>query len=394
MCLLLLPLFTVGVAGTAIHPRLQFVPENHEAQQLVQSGPRLLIGNDELASVATAGSGSQADPYLIQYMQFEGETFCLDIRDTTAYFEIRNSVFNSWGVNSEALSFGDVVNGAVIDCHFYGASSGIHFINCSDSRIEYCHIYDNSANGIHLYATDNCLISENMLYANNKGIMFEGSTFNQVVNNSIYRNTFAGIEFEPYSQNNTVYGNSIGWNSFSAFGDAQVNVRNNAPGNRFDNGVDIGNRWADFNETYGVYSVRGDYRENDTYASLYEDLTEPYVSSPFDIAIDLEATGNILTWAASDDAPYQYTVFLNDITYSSAIWDGGLISILLDMLNQGTHNLTLVLMDAAGNTQSDSVLVTAVSFVFGGMGTELVMLASGVTVLVFLLLMVLVKKIA
>ena len=392
--LLLLPLVITGVEGASvsIHQDRGLVFSNRTSQQYTPSSPLQIDGNTELAATSSSGAGTDVDPYIIESLRITSAAWCIDIRDCTAHFVIRNCILDAEGFNPNIVIFTDVVNGAVIDCHIFGASNGIQFMNCADCRIEDCYIYSNSANGIYIYQSTECNIEQNLLYGNNKGIMFEGSTYCTVRNNSIYRNTFIGIEFEPYSHNNTVLENSIGWNALSGFGDIQINVRNNAPDNRFDDGISIGNRWADFNESR-TYRVSGDYRENDTYASLYEDLLVPYVNSPLDTAIDIESNGNTLTWIASDEAPYQYTILLNHVTHYSEIWDGNEITISLDLLHQGTHNITLVLLDAGGNARMDSVLVTAVSFVFGGMGTELVMLASGITVVVFILLLALAKKI-
>lgn len=395
VCLILLSLVMTTAEGVDTSRQMKIEPPHGKfiPSQYTYSGPRIISGDAELATFASVGSGTEGDPYIIRNIIIESSEYCLQIRDTTAHFIIYDCIFTAVGLSPDIVTFNNVENGAIIDCRVFGAANGIEFIVSANCSVENCHIYGNSANGIYLYQSDNCQLEENLLYGNNKGIMFEGSTLCSISNNSIYRNTFAGIEFEPYSHNNTVYNNSIGWNSLSGFGDVQVNVRNNAPDNRFHDGIGTGNRWADYNESR-VYSVSGDYRENDTYASLFEDLLVPHVSSPMDTAIDIEVNGNYLVWEASDDTPYQYTVFLNDITHYSEIWDGEDVRLLLDSLHRGTYNITLTIMDAGGNVKSDSVFVTAVSFVFGGMGTVLVMLASGVTVVVFLLLLALAKKIA
>jgi hypothetical protein len=48
--------------------------------------------------------------------------------------------------------------------------------------------------------------------------------------------------------------------------------------------------------------------------------------------------------------------------------------------------------DAAGNNASDEVIVTAVYFMLGGLGTEMVMWASALTVVILLLVVVIIKK--
>ena len=64
----------------------------------------------------------------------------------------------------------------------------------------------------------------------------------------------------------------------------------------------------------------------------------------------------------------------------------------LDHLIVGTYMISITVSDGAGNSATDSISVIVVEFILGGLGTELVMIASGITLVVFLVMIVLVKK--
>ena len=123
------------------------------------------------------------------------------------------------------------------------------------------------------------------------------------------------------------------------------------------------------------------------------DINAPTIVDLRDIVIDVESTSEYITWTCSDSFPDRYEIFIDDNLEIQDLWDGEKVTFRIDQLPEGVYDVTLNVTDAAGNTRSGIVIVTVISYMLGGIGTELVMLASGVTLVVFLVIILIVKKV-
>jgi hypothetical protein len=86
-----------------------------------------------------SGSGTSDDPYLISGWKINSRSeTCIEIRNTRAFFEVRNVSLrtNSWQTNLIVLS--DVWNGAVIDATAMGGQSGLFMNYSSNVEIVRC----------------------------------------------------------------------------------------------------------------------------------------------------------------------------------------------------------------------------------------------------------------
>ncbi|MFW9964355.1 MAG: hypothetical protein ACFFCX_12365 [Candidatus Sifarchaeia archaeon] len=90
------------------------------------------------------------------------------------------------------------------------------------------------------------------------------------------------------------------------------------------------------------------------------DSTPPTIDSPSDMTISEGDVTKNITWSPSDANPSSYEVFDDSVSWQSGSWDGSTITVQLSSLGLGTHNVTLVVWDAAGNSASDQVDVTVV----------------------------------
>ncbi|GAF99266.1 unnamed protein product, partial [marine sediment metagenome] len=189
----------------------------------------------------------------------------------------------------------------------------------------------------------------------------------------------------------SIYGNSIGWNDVNVGpgGNALDSGRNNT----FDDGSSNGNFWSDFNASE-TYLIPGLGNSTDVFAQLFEDIVVPVIVPLSDMAIDVETSSNTLTWQAYDALPKSYLIRENNLVVDSSIWNGGDITTDLDHLPVGTHELNVTVYDGAGNSATDGIFVSVISFILGGIGTELVMIASGITVVIFVVIILLVKKLS
>ncbi|MHA1480477.1 MAG: FKBP-type peptidyl-prolyl cis-trans isomerase [Candidatus Thorarchaeota archaeon] len=91
------------------------------------------------------------------------------------------------------------------------------------------------------------------------------------------------------------------------------------------------------------------------------DHTEPYLDSPQDIEIIGAPSGQNITWHPSDIRPDSYEILMNGSQIESGEWNGSIIIVDLNHLDQGFYNFTVLVNDTVGNLAIDSVLVT-VSF--------------------------------
>jgi len=351
------------------------------------SEPIIVSNNFEFVSLGASGVGTPSDPYTFENLHIADSSSCIQVQDTTAYFVILNCKLES-GDSAPAILFSNVENGRVEQCEIKGGSSGIELINSEGCVIQENIIYD-CWDGIYLYYTSTSTATDNTIHNNNKGIAFNQSNHSLILNNTIYANQRYGIEIAFYSYNNTIYGNSIGWNNIQ--GSLGENAFDSGMNTTFDNGASIGNSWSDYNESE-TYMIPGTGGSVDHFAQLLEDDVNPYVRALLDVAIDVDSVGNTLTWTVYDRYPSVYRIDQNEQQVVRATWEGREISYGLDHLQVGTHAITLILVDGAGNTVSDGVFVSVISFILGGIGTEFVMIASGITVACFVIIVIFIKR--
>jgi len=326
--------------------------------------------------------GTRSDPYLISGLVVTSAGTCINIQNTTAFFAIRNCELKSTVGTAPVVSLTDVENGLIQNCYIRGGSSGASLLRSGDCIVMESVSFDNFI-GFVIYGSANCTILDCKTFSNYVGISIDNSNGSILINSSIYNNSDQGVSIGAFSDGATIYRNNIGWNGINAY-----NSGNNT---EFTNGIDTGNAWSDYSGS-GAYEVSGPYPATDAFATVLIDIDIPDIDSPLDIVYDVDSYGVTLTWVASDDFAYSYILFIDGIPQDVVLWDGRAITISLDSLPAGTHTLMMTVYDGAGNTGSDEVIATAVSFMLGGIGTELVIWSSALTVAILILVVVIIKK--
>lgn len=346
--------------------------------------PIVITSNADFAANGATGVGTRSEPYTFKNLRIAATGVCIEVRDTTAFFAISNCKLQS-GVADPAIWFQDVENGKVENCDVFGGSSSLELNQVTDCSATGNSFYGGH-NGVLLFNSHNNTIIDNEIHNNQRGVMLDWTDHCAIVNNSIYSNSGYGIEVAVYSSNNTIYGNSFGWNH-------DENALDDGEDNNFDDGVSIGNLWSDYNssESYQILGLRGNI---DNFADILIDTTAPVIVPQYDTAIDIESNGNTITWLVGDQFPAYYIIEENDAQVILGIWSGGEITFDLDHLDIGTYAITITIYDGAGNSASDGIFVSVVSFLLGGLGTELVMIASGITVTSFIIIIILIKKLS
>ena len=349
--------------------------------------PIEITSSSDFIALGATGVGTRADPYILSNLTISTvDGPCISVTDTTAYFIIYNCILESDPVD-HVIVFDNVENGQVIQCEIVGGASGIEFLDTLDCSVSNCTIYGCWI-GIHMNVAINCTTTFSRISNNHRGLLLEDTIFIEVANNSIYSNSGSGLLIAYGADNNTLIGNSFGWNG--AAPGPEENAADHGDNNAFDDGISIGNAWSDFNGTI-PYTFRWSL---DSYPILLEDNEDPLLLDEYDTAIDVDTSGNRLTWTARDDFPQRYTINRDGAQIYAAFWTGGDITVDLDPLPVGSFRYVLTVFDGAGNFKSDQVIVNVVSFVLGGIGTELVMIASGVTVAVFIVIVLIIKRLS
>jgi parallel beta-helix repeat protein len=211
---------------------------------------------------------------------------------------------------------------------------------------------DGTSAGIYFDEVDTATVYNNTCNYNTwTGIrVYRGSPTLIITNNTVVGNRW-GIRIEGYYSGPVTFDNEIGWNwEYNALDDVYE-------GCQWDNGVNLGNYWGDYNGTYPTYPILGSAGSVDNYP-FKADTTTPVITFLDDFNYEAGSTGNYVNWTPSDDHPDVYQIFRDETPIESGAWDGSNISISIDGLDLGVYNFTLLVWDTCANSASRTVFVT------------------------------------
>lgn len=224
-------------------------------------GPILIDGNSDFTGSNgvsnPAAAGSSIDPFIIQNFEIDGggTGVCIDIRNTDAYFEIKNCELSNAG---QGVSLRFVLNFEITNCDIFDNNAGIYLQESHNGEIDINDIHDNT-DGIKLYNenTGN-LIDNNQIYRNsNFGVTLNFySNWNNITNNNISYNFDSGVYLHALSNNNRVESNYFYHNNYSS-----INTRESNNNQFLDND-------CHYSDSYGIYmgySVQNEVTDNRFY---------------------------------------------------------------------------------------------------------------------------------
>ncbi len=265
------------------------------------------------------------------------------------------------------------------------SKDGIHFHYSDYNIVVGNNCTGNEDDGIYLGSSDYNTITENDCIKNSGyGIYLWASDYNEVLSNSLIKNTKGCLE-ETGGENNNIYNNvcilllvasfSVNATDISAgqnveftdttiggktplvyqwnFGDSSVNSTIQNPVHQF---IVPG----EYTVVLTVTDADGDISSDSIVISV-RDTLPPVLDSPDDITYEYEqgTTCYNITWFVTDDNPYTYTIYKNDIEIASGVWISGIpITINVDGLLPGSYDYTIVVQDLLGNSAADTVIVT------------------------------------
>jgi hypothetical protein len=166
----------------------------------------------------------------------------------------------------------------------------------------------------------------------------------------------------PYEEETT--GNSITWHPSDANPDYYSITRD---GIVIDDGPWLGGDISINIDglTYGVYTYVCTINDTegqeafDTVIVTVTDSVVPNLSSPADVIYSEGDTGNNIIWVAADTNPATYIVYKDGTFYEGDTWvSGSSIIVSVDDLTSGSqYNFTILVVDQAGNSARDTVIV-------------------------------------
>ena len=331
----------------AASPEIPNPPETYKGGQInIKSDDEFTAANG-----VVGGSGTPADPYIIEGWAIDassfntgvetGSTYGISIFETSKYFVIRNCRVKNAGGHQPGIKFNFVSNGKIENCTLTNNSEGIwidgsYNVIISGNTIENC----NTGISVDFHSSDNVTVSNNIITnATGAGIFFNAATNSYALNNTIRNKEGYGIRLGSSMNctisNNIVQGNEneemndgievseSGWEG----GDNNIISNNDVSGN---GGIGI--------RVSGSYDIISHNTANGNGGGIYlEDIGLTDISAGHNIvsnntasnnrrngfSVDVYCAGNTITYNTfvsnnvdneyfSDKSPRWYDMYINN----------------------------------------------------------------------------------
>ncbi len=152
-------------------------------------------GNAQLNSTygVTSGSGTAADPYIIENYIIDGlDSYPILIQNTDKYVTIRNCYLYTAQINT-GLYVLNCTNLRIEDCILYYDYYGIYVRESTGVNITGCTVYGADEYGIYLFKTNNTVVSDCVLFNNTYGITVSQNSYNNLISGCRLHNHYYAI---------------------------------------------------------------------------------------------------------------------------------------------------------------------------------------------------------
>ena len=312
--------------------------------------------------------------------------------DTCIYFIIEGLVQNGgdYGARLDGCDYGTFYL-CTIDQSSYGiyaeSTNDMDIMNCDLTNIENSGIYgtgnyvkvldshiSNTFYGVRVDGGDFWNITNNLIEYCTHGISLISSAQNGVAhNNEIYSSVHHGIILNTGCNNWEITNNTILWSAMWGIHAYQVNglyVYYNTIGlsgtgnaddtnsNTWDDTVDTGNWWSDYDGVSPTYPIPGGGGVDYYPMSFLPDT--PLIQYPIDISYAEGSTGNTASWIVFDNYLSHYRVTIDgaiivEDAFAEVIEDTATVDI--DGLAYGDHPVIITVWDIEDNTATDTIMV-------------------------------------
>ncbi len=381
------------------------IPSNNVAAQSTQdifpvqpqsvytdSEPIVISNNLDFVTQNWTGSGTQVDPYTISGLNISNTQFCITVSDTTDWFVIRDCYLKSNSSSGATVYLNNVTHGRIQDSFVGGEMTGFYLYNTDT-----CFLRRNSVRGLMvgvlLQSAIRCNVRESLVYRCEVGIRLDNSFECNIIENRVYANSETGIVATRFTRENVFYENYIGFNAVKYVQGQYVegNAIDQGILNAWDDGSGRGNNWSDY-VTNQTYQIPGLTESLDQYPSLLDVRKNPSLSGTSNLVFITGSIGHLVQWNASDFLPVSYQMYLNNRLIKQGWWENSQYTFNASLLITGVYNLTLAIYNGAGNVSRDQVFINVLEDVFSEIGTEYVVLASGLSLILVFLALYVIKR--
>lgn len=247
--------------------------------------------------------------------------------------------------------------------------------------------------GVLLQSAIRCNVRESLVYRCEVGIRLDNSFECNIIENRVYANSETGIVATRFTRENVFYENYIGFNAVKYVQGQYVegNAIDQGILNAWDDGSGRGNNWSDY-VTNQTYQIPGLTESLDQYPSLLDVRKNPSLSGTSNLVFITGSIGHLVQWNASDFLPVSYQMYLNNRLIKQGWWENSQYTFNASLLITGVYNLTLAIYNGAGNVSRDQVFINVLEDVFSEIGTEYVVLASGLSLILVFLALYVIKR--
>jgi parallel beta-helix repeat protein len=215
-------------------------------QLIFKSDAPIHINSDsELSLIASAGNGSQLNPYLIENYVINGtglNSHGILIGNTTAHFIIQNCIIQEVDNSYSGIVLENLTNGRIQDSTINNSNFGIYLHKTNDTTINDNKVNDNEY-GIYLEDSNGLEILRNNLSNHYyHGIYILHTNNSHIHGNIAYNSYHSGIRLSGWHNNiteNTAYHSKMGWLNPNGLYAAGAHY-NNIDGNNFSHNIDYG----------------------------------------------------------------------------------------------------------------------------------------------------------
>lgn len=191
---------------------------SEEASAYTLRGTIRILSDSEFtpANGVTGGSGTPADPYMIEGWEIECWANCISITQTTVYFTIRDSYLHSgWSSFGSGILLNQVENGRVENVSVYETNAAVGLSGSNNNHI-YNNNLDQNRYGVKLSGDSN-IIENNTITSNGRGVLIQHSTNGKIIGNNI-TDSGNGVEIVyADTQYNEISYNNIAFNSYAFY---------------------------------------------------------------------------------------------------------------------------------------------------------------------------------